>query len=141
MTKVLMASDSTYFTDTSMRDRHPLLYEEYIGAFTSEEEKSRPFSEEMGLIDRIYHNIDEKLAHDKLMEAQEEQFNEEEEEEEEEEDESDAEESKSPTDGEELGTVLTVEELEQKRTELIEIMKERFLCGRDVTFILLFVHF
>ncbi|KAL2915101.1 hypothetical protein HK105_205425 [Polyrhizophydium stewartii] len=51
--------DREYFSLEAMRDREPELYEQFVGRFVSERERSQPFPASMGLVERIYHDIDD----------------------------------------------------------------------------------
>ncbi|CAG8590135.1 22405_t:CDS:10 [Cetraspora pellucida] len=50
--------DTSYFSDEAMEQREPLLYQDYVGQYTSQEEKYPPFADDVDLVDRILYDID-----------------------------------------------------------------------------------
>ncbi|KAG2199519.1 hypothetical protein INT47_009973 [Mucor saturninus] len=58
--------DSDYFSDESIQLRDPALYDQYIGQHISAQEKEEPFADDMTLVNRILSNIDRKFVDDHL---------------------------------------------------------------------------
>ncbi|CAG8665068.1 12443_t:CDS:2, partial [Racocetra persica] len=58
--------DTSYFSDEAMERREPLLYEDYVGQYTSQEERYPPFADNVDLVDRILYDIDQNYIHDRL---------------------------------------------------------------------------
>ncbi|KAH6573615.1 hypothetical protein BASA62_002875 [Batrachochytrium salamandrivorans] len=50
--------DDDYLSINAMRDREPEIYQEFVGRFITDEELNRPFPDEMRLVDRILHDVD-----------------------------------------------------------------------------------
>lgn len=150
--------DSDYFSDESIQLRDPALYDQYIGQHISAAEKEEPFAEDISLVNRILSNIDRKfvddhLYHQKIMD--EEQMEEEEDESESEDeifekstptvitkkkvkdvDMTDAEgvdkdNVEKDTDEEDMEGIKTFRE--EQRSELIRLLEEKFLAGKDVS--------
>uniref|UniRef100_A0A672ILP7 Coiled-coil domain containing 97 n=1 Tax=Salarias fasciatus TaxID=181472 RepID=A0A672ILP7_SALFA len=111
-----------YFSEEQMRMREPLLYEQYIGQYLTDEEVLERSQEAMsdgtgGLAHLLLNSYQERLIQNRLQEQQErEEGAEEEEEEEEEEDDP------------------TAEEKALLREEFISQMHHRFLDGKDKDF-------
>ncbi|KAL9560135.1 hypothetical protein MBANPS3_000099 [Mucor bainieri] len=158
--------DSDYYSDESIQLREPVLYDQYIGQYIPAKERTKPFDNDMTLVNRIFSNMDRKFVDDHLYEQKiqdEEQF-EEEEEEEEEEDEEEMEKStpvvltkkKGKEDVEMEEAALSSEDKEEdedpqrdidgddgddteadpefrkeQRAELIRLLEEKFLAGKD----------
>lgn len=100
-----LENDSDYFTEHEMRQRCPLLYEQYIGQYMTEEEKLERDQKEIGdeatmssfifqQIDRDWMDKKQKMEQEREEECMEEEEEEDEDEEEEEEDEEEEEEEK-----------------------------------------------
>jgi hypothetical protein len=152
---------SDYFSDESIQLREPVLYDQFVGRHVPAKEKSKPFENDMTLVNRILSNMDRKFVQDHLQEQkiiEEEQFEEEEEDEEDEEDEDesdqDIDERSTPAvmtkkknkdadmeePGEETDEAIEsdqdIEALmdfrEEQRQELIRLLEEKFLAGEDV---------
>ncbi|KAG0173653.1 hypothetical protein DFQ28_008005 [Apophysomyces sp. BC1034] len=130
---------SSYFEDETMQLRAPVLYEQYIGQYISEAEKTAPFASDVNLVQRILKDIDRDYVNEQVKMQKgidEEQF-----EEEEEEDEDDAmEESETPIDtdqttdekGKKVESISTFQQ--SQRDEFVRLMEERFLDGQDTDF-------
>ncbi|KAL0197283.1 hypothetical protein M9458_005823, partial [Cirrhinus mrigala] len=114
-----------YFSEEQMRVRDPLLYEQYIGQYLSEEEILQRSEEAMrngpgGLADLLINSYQEKLIQNRLEEEQErEQCAEEE---------SDEEECDEPRQAE---WEPNAEEKAMLREEFLSQMHQRFLDGKD----------
>ncbi|KAL1920864.1 uncharacterized protein VTP21DRAFT_11499 [Calcarisporiella thermophila] len=130
-----------YFSDEEMRYRQPSLYNDFIGRHVP---PLSAFPMEMGLVDRIYSNIDSAEAEErrKWQEEAEEEVEEEVEEEEEEEDAAKEYGVMLDEDGMDLSKEsgrefaeeekeLTAEERDDLRREFVRIMEENFLDGKD----------
>ncbi|KAI8636456.1 coiled-coil domain-containing protein-domain-containing protein [Parasitella parasitica] len=147
---------SDYYSDESIQLREPVLYDHYIGQYIPAREKAKPFDNDMTLVNRIFSNMDRKFVDDFLYDQKirdEEQF--------EEEDDDDEEiETEKPTpivltkkkseDVEMKGSVISnddqkeqdeedtedtteaqTEFREEQRAELIRLLEEKFLDGKD----------
>ncbi|KAI8890004.1 hypothetical protein K501DRAFT_320045 [Backusella circina FSU 941] len=145
---------SDYFSEESMQLREPILYDQFIGQHIPMREREQPFSNTTGLVDRILSNIDNKYVSDHLERQKiidEEQF---EEEEEESDDDADEQERSTPAllsksqpkdikmkdaesqeeEDEENNMAELSEFREEQRLELIQLLEEKFLAGKDDTF-------
>ncbi|KAG1445243.1 hypothetical protein G6F46_006896 [Rhizopus delemar] len=151
---------SDYFSDESIQLREPELYEQYVGQYIPESEKNKPFGKDVTLVNRILSNIDQKYVSDRLERRriiEEEQFEEEEEEESENEDEVSVRKEKEDDvemhdgnreafddklrdkaeDGDEIEEDIEedIEDMivfrEEKRQELVRLLEEKFLAGKD----------
>lgn len=134
--------ESSYFSDDSMQQREPVLYEQYVGQYQSEQEKTMPFANDVTLVQRVLSNIDRHYASEQVRKQkiiEEEQFEEEEESEDEEEDVQD-----TPMSDDRTGALPSnqpaedtqheeAEFRESQRQELIRLLEERFLAGKDVS--------
>lgn len=135
--------ESSYFSDESMQQREPVLYEQYVGQYQSEQEKTMPFANDVTLVQRVLSNIDRHYASEQVRKQkiiEEEQFEEEEESEDEDEDVvqdipmSDDPTGSSPSNQPEQDTQRDEAEFrESQRQELIRLLEERFLAGKDVS--------
>lgn len=136
--------ESSYFSDESMQQREPVLYEQYVGQYQSEQEKTMPFANDVTLVQRVLSNIDRHYASEQVRKQkiiEEEQFEEEEESEDEDEDVvQDTPMSVDPTGpspsnqlGQEDSQHEEAEFRESQRQELIRLLEERFLAGKDVS--------
>ncbi|KAI7892215.1 coiled-coil domain-containing protein-domain-containing protein [Mucor mucedo] len=153
--------DSDYFSDESIQLRDPALYDQYIGQHISAQEKEEPFADDMTLVNRILSNIDRKFVDDHLHRQKivdEEQMEEEEESESEDEilekstptvitkkktKDVNMTDSDLPKDDvldsdednmEEIDENDTEEIMkfrEEQRLELIRLLEEKFLAGKD----------
>ncbi|KAJ8656409.1 hypothetical protein O0I10_007977 [Lichtheimia ornata] len=135
--------ESSYFSDDSMQQREPVLYEQYVGQYQSEQEKTMPFANDVTLVQRVLSNIDRHYASEQVRKQkiiEEEQFEEEEESEDEEEDVQD-----TPMSDDRTGALPSnqpaedtqheeAEFRESQRQELIRLLEERFLAGKDPEF-------
>uniref|UniRef100_A0A1B0GIY0 CCD97-like C-terminal domain-containing protein n=1 Tax=Lutzomyia longipalpis TaxID=7200 RepID=A0A1B0GIY0_LUTLO len=62
-----MISDSTYFTETEMMSRQPLLYDQLVGQYLSEEEKkSRDTRDNSTLLNVLLNGMDDEAYNEKL---------------------------------------------------------------------------
>ena len=68
LNNVLQPTD--YFDDERLREREPTLYHYYIGQHLPLSELEKPFPAEMGLVDRIFHNMDADQYNDNLIRSQ-----------------------------------------------------------------------
>lgn len=150
---------SDYFSDESIQLRDPVLYDQYVGQHIPVKEKSKPFEGDVTLVNRILSNMDRKFVEDHLHEQNildEEQF------EEEEDDESDEDTNEKSTPvvvTKKKNTCIDMEEAsneedmtaesdqetseqdmealmnfrEEQRLELIRLLEEKFLAGKDVS--------
>ncbi|XP_072919941.1 coiled-coil domain-containing protein 97 isoform X3 [Hemitrygon akajei] len=130
-----LIKDGEYFSDEQMRTRDPLLYEQYIRQYMTDEEllaqNSRNLSGSMSLSDLLMNTYQEKIVQERLQWQQEREDaceEEEEEEEEEDEEEEDGPMSKAaewvPSDDEKI----------MLREEFVSRMHQRFLDGEDGDF-------
>lgn len=130
--------DGQYFSEEQMRIREPLLYEQYIGQYLTDEEVLERSQEAMkdsepgapgggtgGLAHLLLDSYQERLIQNRLQEEQER----EEGAQEEDEDEDDNDDTVQPQDGE-----PTPEEKALLRAEFISQMHRRFLDGKDKDF-------
>lgn len=74
--KYVLSAEGQYFSEEQMRVRDPLLYEQYIGQYLSEEEILQRSEEAMkngpgGLADLLINSYQEKLIQNRLEEEQE----------------------------------------------------------------------
>uniref|UniRef100_A0A3Q2XK56 Coiled-coil domain containing 97 n=1 Tax=Hippocampus comes TaxID=109280 RepID=A0A3Q2XK56_HIPCM len=126
-----LQKEGLYFSEEQMRTREPLLYEQYIGQYLTDDEVLERSQESMlegaagGLSHLLLNSYQERLIQCRLQEEQdrEEGAREEEEEEEEEEDEV-----------QENTWEPTSEEKALLREEFISQMHQRFLDGKDTDF-------
>ncbi|CAG8760317.1 22024_t:CDS:2 [Gigaspora margarita] len=58
--------DTSYFSDEAMERREPLLYEDYVGQYITQEERYPPFADNVDLVDRILYDIDQNYIHERL---------------------------------------------------------------------------
>jgi hypothetical protein len=154
---------SDYFSDESIQLREPVLYDQYVGQHIPANEKSKPFEKDVTLVNRIFSNMDRKFVEDHLYEQKvidEEQL-EEEEDDEDEEDESDQDISEKSTpivvtkkknkdiemeeandekdekresdEESEQDIEALIDFREEQRQELIRLLEEKFLDGKDVS--------
>lgn len=153
--------DSDYYSDESIQLREPVLYDQFIGRHISAKERAKPFDNDMTLVNRIFSNMDRKFVDDHLYKQKimdEEQFEEEEDDDDEEEEEEEKstptvltqkkskdvemEEANSDDDDDNDESLSTDEEddtraemqfREEQRAELIRLLEEKFLAGKDVS--------
>ncbi|KAI9317076.1 coiled-coil domain-containing protein-domain-containing protein [Dichotomocladium elegans] len=146
--------ETAYFTDESMQKHDPVLYEQYIGRYQSEEEKNMPFGNDVSLVQRVLKNIDQHYAQEQVKKQkiiEEEQF-EEEEDSDDEDDDSNSDDRRPDTENvamsddqiadllpnqrDQEGVKDENEEAlrESRRLELIRLLEERFLAGKDSDF-------
>lgn len=151
--------NSDYFSDESIQLRDPALYDQFIGQHIPASEKAEPFANDVTLVNRILSNIDKKYVSDHLQHQKiidEEQMEEEEEDEDDEESDSEIFERSTPAvltkkkasdtemkevataeadeengEDEELDTEELMELREEQRLELIRLLEEKFLAGKD----------
>ncbi|KAG1459908.1 hypothetical protein G6F56_006060 [Rhizopus delemar] len=143
---------SDYFSDESMQLREPELYQQYVGRYIPEEKKNEPFGKNITLVNRILSNIDQSYVNDCLNRqrvVEEEQFEEEEEESDDdgplsmdkdvemkdsnqEKFEAKSETNESDTEKEDVEDMDKYKE--EKRDELIRLLEEKFLAGKDNDF-------
>ena len=130
--------ESSYFSDEAMQQREPVLYDQYVGQYQSEQERTMPFANDVTLVQRVLSNIDRHYASEQVRKQkiiEEEQFEEEEEESEDEDQDipmtddraSDSTPNQPDTQHEEA------EFRDSQRQELIRLLEERFLAGKDVS--------
>jgi hypothetical protein len=147
---------SDYFSEESMQLREPILYDQFIGQHIPMREREQPFSNTTGLVDRILSNINNKYVADHLERQKiidEEQFEEEEEEDSgDDEDRStpalvskskpkdvemiqdESKEGDNPEEEDEAKDMAELSEFrEEQRQELIQLLEEKFLAGKDVS--------
>ncbi|XP_029109876.1 coiled-coil domain-containing protein 97 isoform X1 [Scleropages formosus] len=131
-----LQQEGQYFSEEQMRLREPLLYEQYIGQYLSEEELVKR-SEELlqggtgGLADLLINSYQERLLQNRLLEQQEREDAAQEETEDEEEEEEDDDEARGP-EGPEWEP--SAEEKALLRDEFVSQMHRRFLEGKDKDF-------
>ncbi|KAI9274516.1 coiled-coil domain-containing protein-domain-containing protein [Phascolomyces articulosus] len=139
---------STYFSDESMQQHDPVLYEEFIGQHLTQDERSNPYDPEDNLVQRLLGNMDRRNAQERVQRQKmidEEQFEEEDEDSEDNEEESgdgdgDLQMKESTHNGtkaikedeEDIEKMMTFRE--QQRSELVRLLEERFLSGKDTQF-------
>ncbi|KAI9497031.1 coiled-coil domain-containing protein-domain-containing protein [Zychaea mexicana] len=128
---------STYFSDESMQQHDPVLYEHFIGQHMTQDEKDRPHDPEENLVQRILGNMDRSKAQEQVQKQKtidEEQFEEEEEDSDDDDDDGD----RKMTEANETGKEQDIEEMmtfrEEQREELVRLLEERFLAGKDTQF-------
>lgn len=129
-----MLDNTSYFGDEAIEMREPSLYEDYVGQYIPEEERYKQFDDDVDLIDRVYYDIDQSYIHDRLQEEK--RILEEQEEEEEEEEEENEIEKKVKGDGmadNEDVPQISEEEKQQLRADLVDIMRNKFMSGDDVS--------
>lgn len=126
--------DGDYFSEEQMRRREPLLYEQYVGQYLTDEEVLERSQEAMtegapegsgGLAHLLLNSYQERLLQNRMQEEQEREDGAQEEEEEEEEEDIQAQEKEWEP---------TAEEKAQLREEFISQMHQRFLDGKDKDF-------
>ncbi|XP_051900129.1 coiled-coil domain-containing protein 97 isoform X2 [Pristis pectinata] len=126
-----LIKDGEYFSDEQMRTRDPLLYEQYIRQYMTEEEllaqNSRNLGGAMSLSDLLMNTYQEKIVQERLQWQQEREDACEEEEEEDEEEE-ERPESKAAE------WVPSDDERTMLRDEFVSRMYQRFLDGEDGDF-------
>lgn len=129
-----LQKDGEYFSDEQMRRREPLLYEQYIGQYLTDEEVLERSQEAMledgpggsgGLAHLLLNSYQERLIQNQLQEEQEREDGAQEEEDDEEDDDNEVE-------GKEWQP--TTEEKALLREEFISRMHQRFLDGKDKDF-------
>ncbi|CAG8507239.1 4584_t:CDS:2 [Acaulospora morrowiae] len=134
--------NSSYFSDEAMEYREPLLYEDYVGQYIPDEERYPPFADNVDLVDRMLYDIDSvnvrestenvstNISSPQIQEQ------------------STVMQEPSGNDivnsnGEIESGVTTLEsnrphisdeEKEQLRTDLVDIMREKFVSGNDPYF-------
>ncbi|EDO48482.1 predicted protein, partial [Nematostella vectensis] len=122
-----LINDSTFFSEEEMRKRNPLLYEQYIGQYLTEEEKlERDIAEREGepsLSQLMFSKYDAEKTQ-WIYNYQREQEREMEEEEEDSEEEMEEDSQGTPTE----------EEKEMLRNEFFYEMQEKFLLGKEEEF-------
>ncbi|XP_072298745.1 coiled-coil domain-containing protein 97 isoform X2 [Eucyclogobius newberryi] len=125
---------SGYFSDEQMRIREPLLYEQYIGQYLTDEEVLERSQEAMqegasegsgGLAHLLLNSYQERLIQKQLQEEQEREDGAQEEDEDEEE---------NDIHGQEKEWEPTTLEKAQLREEFVSQMHQRFLDGKDEDF-------
>ncbi|XP_028652936.1 coiled-coil domain-containing protein 97 isoform X1 [Erpetoichthys calabaricus] len=130
--------EGEYFSDERMRSRDPLLYEQCIGQYLTDDEmmeqNARSMSESRCLSDVLLSSYQEQLIQRKMELQQEREEGAEEEEEEEEEDDDEENEQDGPAGSMETEWVPTAEEKVMLREEFISRMHQRFLDGEDRDF-------
>ena len=111
-----------------MRTLDPVLYEHFIGQHLTEKERLAPFEKEDNLVERILGNMDRSEAYEtveKQKEIDNEQF-------EEEEEDSDDDDEKMEVEEDDIEATMTFRE--EQREELVRLLEERFLSGKDTQF-------
>ncbi|KAJ3119241.1 Coiled-coil domain-containing protein 97 [Physocladia obscura] len=63
---VSTADPAFYFSDHAMRTRDPSLFDYFVARHIPLNERNKPFEPAVGLVDRIYHSIDEQTFFDAL---------------------------------------------------------------------------
>ncbi|CAG8729660.1 28207_t:CDS:2 [Dentiscutata erythropus] len=136
--------DTSYFSDEAMEHREPLLYEDYVGQYTTQEERYPPFADNVDLVDRILYDIGITTDIDKSSVQKEKYMN----------TESDQSSTAMMVDssprndsinaendiegGQQNSTDKSIqisdEEKKQLRADLVEIMREKFFSGNDPDF-------
>ncbi|KAI7906300.1 coiled-coil domain-containing protein-domain-containing protein [Cokeromyces recurvatus] len=135
---------SDYFSDEAIQLREPILYNHYVGKYIPSREKRKPFANDVTLVDRILSNMDRNYVDEQVRQQKikdEEQFQEEEESDDDEEEESMKDEKGKEKD---INMINEEEESdeeekdnefrERKRQELIRLLEEQFLAGKDNDF-------
>ncbi|XP_069765254.1 coiled-coil domain-containing protein 97 [Narcine bancroftii] len=126
-----LIKDGEYFSDEQMRTRDPLLYEQYIRQYMTEEEllaeNSKNLGGAMSLSDLLMNTYQEKIVQERL------QWQQEREEACEEEEEDDEEEEDSP-ESNAAEWVPSDDEKVMLRDEFVSRMHQRFLDGEDGDF-------
>jgi len=70
-----MIEEGHYFSQQNCKMRQPLLYDQYIGRFETEEEKRKPFDNDISLSERILFDYENSIIEDRRKEqAMQEQF-------------------------------------------------------------------
>ena len=129
--------NTSYFGDEAMEMREPSLYDDYVGQYIPEEERYKQFDDDVDLVDRIYYDLDLNYIHDRLQEEK--RIQEEQEmEEDEDEDENEIEEKEkgkvvAESNVNDNVPQISEEEREQLRADLIDIMRNKFMSGDDVS--------
>ncbi|XP_032221663.2 coiled-coil domain-containing protein 97 [Nematostella vectensis] len=130
-----LINDSTFFSEEEMRKRNPLLYEQYIGQYLTEEEKlERDIAEREGepsLSQLMFSKYDAEKTQ-WIYNYQREQEREMEEEEEDSEEEMEEDSQDKP--GNPFKGTPTEEEKEMLRNEFFYEMQEKFLLGKEEEF-------
>ncbi|RVE69266.1 hypothetical protein OJAV_G00076000 [Oryzias javanicus] len=135
-----LQKEGKYFSEDEMRRREPLLYEQYIGQYLTDEEviersqeamsdgveegQGAPGSGTGGLANLLLNSYQERLIQNRLQEEQEREDGAQEEEEDEEEDDDTQQKEWEPSD----------EEKALLREEFVSQMHQRFLDGKDKEF-------
>ncbi|KAI1884601.1 hypothetical protein AGOR_G00228070 [Albula goreensis] len=124
-----LQQEGQYFSEEQMRVRDPLLYEQYIGQYLSEEELVKRSEEAMaagpgGLADLLMNSYQEKLIQQQLQKQQDREDGAKEESEEEDEGGEEEEDRWEPS----------AEEKALLREEFVSQMHQRFLDGKDKDF-------
>uniref|UniRef100_A0A3B3CRS5 Coiled-coil domain containing 97 n=1 Tax=Oryzias melastigma TaxID=30732 RepID=A0A3B3CRS5_ORYME len=133
--RALQKGTGKYFSEEEMRRREPLLYEQYIGQYLTDEEASfiikrvpsgqgAPGSSTGGLANLLLNSYQERLIQNRLQEEQEREDGAQEEEEDEEEEDDTQQKEWEPSD----------EEKALLREEFVSQMHQRFLDGKDKEF-------
>ncbi|CAL1542623.1 unnamed protein product [Lymnaea stagnalis] len=139
-----LMDEGEYFSEEEMKWRDPLLFEQMIGQYASEAEKTEQMEQDIDRSDLKFSTILLKHMDTQVNKQFFEQLKEKEEEQEEEEEEEDSDEEgdvmeedgrdKEAQGSEEKDTDLTTSERSYLRTEFLRIMQERFLSGEDSGF-------
>uniref|UniRef100_A0A3B5MK76 CCD97-like C-terminal domain-containing protein n=1 Tax=Xiphophorus couchianus TaxID=32473 RepID=A0A3B5MK76_9TELE len=121
-----LQKDGEYFSEEQMRMREPLLYEQYIGQFLTDEEVTpstnphKTCGGSCGLANLLLNSYQERLIQNRLQEEQDREDG--------------AQEEDEDDDGKELAWQPTAEEKALLREEFISRMHQRFLDGKDKDF-------
>ncbi|CAH1756266.1 10643_t:CDS:2 [Entrophospora sp. SA101] len=146
--------NTEYLSDESIESREPLLYEDYVGKYIPNDERYPPFDQNISLVDRMLYNIDLSYIQNRLIEEKIIQ---------EEHQENLNQKIIDNTNDNDGGTILNAtetitvnnttvstttetanivpdqqiiisdEERQQLRNELVDIMRNKFLSGNDVS--------
>ncbi|CAG8584064.1 11120_t:CDS:2 [Gigaspora rosea] len=119
--------DTSYFSDEAMERREPLLYEDYVGQYITQEERYPPFADNVDLVDRILYDIESDQSNttmmiDNLPENGSISIN-----------------ATNDIEGGQQNSTskniqISDEEKKQLRADLVDIMRERFFSGKDPDF-------
>ncbi|XP_063070997.1 coiled-coil domain-containing protein 97 [Engraulis encrasicolus] len=130
-----LQKEGQYFSEEQMRFREPLLYEQYIGQYLSEDEILQRSQEAMesgttgGLADLLINSYQERVLQGRLQEQQDKEDGAQEEEDEEEDDDDD-----EPRRGGQAEWEPNEQEKAMLREEFLSQMHQRFLDGKDKDF-------
>nr|CAG8449926.1 14480_t:CDS:2 [Entrophospora candida] len=116
--------NTEYFSDESIESREPLLYEDYVGKYIPNDERYPPFDQNISLVDRMLYNIDNTNDNDggTILNATETIT---------------VNNTTVSTTTETANIVpdqqiiISDEERQQLRNELVDIMRNKFLSGND----------